>query len=306
MSTNMKVRKKGRETTALEKRNTAVAVFAGVAIIPLLFMLWIGYQLGDANKVNKDNLKAQLDTKIAELEKAHADMAVFQQTVSELGYTFAKADSVYDKFRTEGLKKLNDQLKDAETESDFRRWDNDMDEGQDDFKHTIERIEKPLVFEEDSPIYDILENAKAWLVAYSKAKADEMYEIKLNRKNTQGIETASDLEKKIQELEFEIQKKDLTITNLKTQSNIKAGNELNKDKSNEKELTESQTAYLNVITSNREIKTAIETEISAITEDIVPELRREIFNKKQFNKLKDKLEAKLNTITTKTAELIIR
>ena len=115
-----------------------------------------------------------------------------------------------------------------------------------------------------------------------------------------GADVNSDLQDRIDELEDELQegKLDMKILKAEKSDGNAAGKREVKDSNKEleeadKELKKAEKIYRNVVNINRDVKRAIEAEIKAIVEDIIPELRREIINGKRFEKAKKKLEAKI-------------
>ena len=179
MSAKMKVRIKGKEQTAVEKRNTGIATFALVAVIPLLLSLLIGYELGDTDTVNKENLLVEIDSQQKEIASLTKEVEGAKKNLFIVNEIFSDADSVFKKLNTHDLKNLEQKLRDAESERDFDRWDNDNDQIEDDFQHDLERIIKPLDFDESTPIPFILQYGKRWLEKYAEAKAAELNLMKI-------------------------------------------------------------------------------------------------------------------------------
>lgn len=322
MSANMKVKIKAKEQTGFEKRNTSIAVFASVAAIPLLFTLFVGYMLGNTNSQNEENLQERIVDQQTEIESLNNEIAALNQSFLDLGSVFSSADSVFNKLNTQDLKTLEQKMEDAETERDFNRWDNDNDQVKDDFKHDLEGIIKPLDYDQDTPVPAILESAKSWLKKYAESRADELYLMKINKKLSVGLGTSQDLEDKIDELKDKLLLKEIEIKTMAGSGKQESGSikmdlkgaskelqachkELADLKAAcEKEKEEAAEKYSYVVSQNKEIKEDIERETIAIQEDAISDLRRELFNEKKFDKAKKKLEAKINTISTKAAALI--
>ena len=298
----MKVKKKEKEQTNMEKRNTAISMFALATILPLLLTLFVGFRMGQTREVNEDNFQERYS--LLE-DKKNA----LEHSIKDLNGTFSRANIYFEKFAKEETPKLEEKLDKAESELAISRWENDMGTSKDVFQHLIDTVGQKSLDKDVLPeINTILDHGKKWLNEFSEVKEDELNSIKRNKKNALGMTVTSDLEREIQELKSELTLKDVEIIQLKaalTQGQGKIEDVID-DVGGDKNKAEAELVALKGKTTG--IYDKIIVELDLIRSEIVPSFEGQGFldfkkNKDKIEALKKELENKLNTIERHASDL---
>ena len=277
----MKVRKKARGQTEMEKRNTSILTFVSFALIPLVLTMILGFSLKQTDVVNKDKL-------FQKLESLQAQIDDLEENNRNLDKVFAKADTVLERFVSKEIKVLEDDLKDIKSKIDLEEWEKDREEKIRDFKRNINRIEAPFDFSESLEKNRLLNFGKAWLEEYAEVKNIELYAKQLIREQEIELTESSELENQDQDLQIQLMQKNMEIAGLNREIETYKGNA-------EEDKTDFITKYQSLLSANEKTKTNINAEIKDIEDKILPDLRKLVF-KNKFEKLKNQLETKINNI----------
>ena len=108
----MKIRKKEKEPTAMEKRNTSIVVFAGFALIPLLLTFFLGYFMRNSKEASYDVLVQQLGKIEQERDSILKDKEELKSAIIDLSKVFVKGDSIQEAY-TSVLSDLRSDLRDV-------------------------------------------------------------------------------------------------------------------------------------------------------------------------------------------------
>ncbi len=277
----MKVRKKNRGQTEMEKRNTAITIFILFAITPLFLTMFLGFSLKQSEAVNKDKLFKNLESQ----RKKYDDL---NQNIANLDSVFLQANKLFKQFKDEEAKNLKRELGDIEDKTDLNEWDKDREEKVNNYIRKINKVENSFDFGNSVEKNNLLILAKEWLKEFIEAKDNELYAKQLIKEQSLEIQDGSDLEILEQDLRME-------IVELKNELKSKEKElELYKD-FNEKNESKMISKYSSLLAVNEKTKTAISVEIKDIEDKILPELQRKLFNN-EFDKLKNKLKNKISTI----------
>lgn len=294
---NMRVKIKSKEPTAVEKRNTSMIHFVLVALFPVLLCLYLGFNMGHVEEVNNQNL-------IKKLEELSIKHSTLTKNLEALNVTFLTADTTLERYSKGVFKSLAREVEGIERESAFKYWDNDRTDFIDDFKHYINKVERPLDFKKEKQLNTLLEYGKKWMTAYADLKNDELIEMKLRRKQDLGFEINTDLEQQIQELRTQLSEKNNQISILEKDLQL-IGTLKDRDLSDvEKELVQCRTDLQNLTSGYEEKVTGQTDKIFAELDEIRTQLLnlkgQKFFNLKKdedkVRKLKEAIENKLNAI----------
>jgi len=274
--------------SGIEKRNVTITKFALFTLVPLLLCLLLGFSLSQSETQNKINFQE-------ELSKLENEKKILEDDITQLKNTFFKADSLLKIFKQNDLVELEGSLRAQDNKIGLNNWDNQRKIKISNFETLLKLAIKPEMFNNNNQIQTVILHGKNWLMDYSSSKSTELYATKVNKEEALDVEMDSDLEANNQELRKQIFEKDLEIASLKNDKKQSGGN-------------------LQIATSGMEdikgavlkTKEKINSSIEEIREQIIPELKPQRWKNKngeQIQLFKEKLEAKLTSITTSLSEL---
>ncbi len=292
----MKVKKKQKEETAFEKRNTAISIFALVTLIPLLLSLFLGFSMGKADEVNKNILLKELDS----LREANNSL---KEDVRRIGKIFTDIDTLRLSFNDD-MEKLESELKAIKDDEDdllLRKWKRKQSQKTENYDEEFidaktKKIKNPLLI----PIY---QTCIRWIEDVVATKEDELFAWTLKQKQDIGTDIISDLEKRIQDLEGDLLIKETMIITMQASLGQNQGSTQIQLDNSAKDVKAIQDKYNNLIVGNLGIKDIINDEIKAINQDVFPKLKWGLFNKNEFNELKSLLVAKIDGIQSELNKL---
>ncbi len=316
----MKIRKKVHESP-YEKRNTPLLTFASVAVIPLLLSFLLGTNLGKVTNVNTENMLQQIN--LLESERDSLQQVVIQgrDQVNSIYSAFEQIDSVVEVYKEEVFKSLQDQLSTAQGELDLHRWENDMREQLDDFKHRVSEQTRRLEFDDNHALEGVISFANRWLGTYAQAKGTELFASKISRSVALGQAIDADLQTRIDQLQQDLtncQDQRSVSTQEMTRVQIELDRAREKLGEGEKKIKtnssskNAQIADLKKQVEDCEVKGAtakgvvaghlqsIETELLKLEGQRFLQLRN---NQKEVDKLKGQISIILNQIRTSIQEL---
>lgn len=302
----MKIKKKAREQTVMEKRNNTITQFVLVALVPLLLTFLLGFSLGKADDVNKANLLKQIENLGIQKDSiAKVNQELIAQTEALMG-VFLKADTLIDNFEDIKVKQLEDQLDAAaksdpiDRESAFSKWKDDKDASLRDLKNDIKFLgETHNYFRQIPALSELLESGKRWLEKYADTKGYELLEKMLKKKLQEGADISKDLQDQIDDLTMQLGLKDIELRQSQMSGNDKVGS-IAEDKADIQAKLDALTAL------NEQIKSNITGELDEIQATLIPELKPGSWfnrNEDEINDFKQKLTTKLRAIERNAAEL---
>ncbi len=306
----MKIKEKQKEPTAMEKRNSSIAAFAGFAAIPLLLTLFLGFSLGNTEKANHDKLLTKLDS-ISE------ENSLIKSSANGIKKSFQNVDSLIVEFK-EYMTKVKEELKDTsseglEAEDEIRIWERKWKKKTQDYKLDLDDMSSTK-FEYPS----IATSHKAgikWANEFIAMQEDELFALKVKKKLNVGIEINEDLDKKLEDLEDELVKKDVDIKILTDKLESTEGSSkvekshVAKDYSEmQNKYTELENKYKELIQNNNATKQALDEALNKIRKNILPDLKGTMIggNKDKINKLKELLQADIISLEKSISELKIK
>ncbi len=292
----MKVRKKPKEQTAMEKRNTAIFHFTLVALAPLLLALFLGFSLKKTDIVNKDNLQKKLN-------EVTQDYKQLNQQLFDLNSAFSQADQYQDKFINNDSEKLKNELKEVESQISLKDWERDMKDSLDRFKHEINQFDRPWDFKDNEQTTSLLRLGKKWLREIAKTKDREFlvrqvnHEQKILREEETISDDGTDLSSEVQGLRMELMQKDFDIRSL----NAELEDYQNDAEEGEKELlnklskakSRAEKAKADVTTQIDEIREALESLEGQKFLKLKSDTKKMAALKNQLNLMVDKIERHL-------------
>jgi len=95
----MKIKKKDKEPTAMEKRNTSIVTFMLAALLPLLLCSLLGFTLGNSKSTNEGNFHKQLGD-------LRQENSMLNMHIDSLGRIFSKADVLLNEFNSKNIEAL--------------------------------------------------------------------------------------------------------------------------------------------------------------------------------------------------------
>lgn len=292
----MKVKRNPKEETAFEKRNTAITIFILIALLPLLCMLLLGFNMGKADKVNNKKLFAQLDS----LRNAHNTL---KGNIKRVNTFFGDIDTLRTSYQKSMGRLESDLIAIKEDEEGIlmRKWEREYRKKDQYYEEefidaTTKKIKEPLL----APIF---QKGKLWVEDMITAKQDELFTKKLKQKQTVGADIIDDLNNRIKELEGDLLLKQTLLISLQSQMGQSQGNSQIQIDNSDEDKKIIQDKYDKVLANNLKLKESIDIDLDDIKEEILPALRRGVFNGNEFTTLKDRLENKVNNISIKLGEL---
>ena len=250
---SLKIKAKAQEDTAMEKRNTSIAVFASVAAVPLIFTFLVGMGLGRGERTNTENLQdrvllleRELDSLKHKQENADQDLILLERTLHNM-------DTFVMYYKNVRFSELNEDLEGVERDREFDSWERDMDDLFDEFDHTSDRFGRKVDFVAVDRMNQVLNYAKRWFREIRRAKEDEFLARKDIIRMELGVEASEinedqimALKEKLDECERELYSKDNAISGL------------------EKDISLNQSSSAKEIEDEREKITELEEEINEL------------------------------------------
>ena len=298
----MKIRKKEKQPTAMEKRNTSMVVFAGFALIPLLLTFFLGYSMRNSKEASYDVLVQQLSKSEQERDSILKDKEELKSAIIDLSKVFEKGDSIQESYST-GFSELRSDLRDAISDAEIEaveEWDEKRTREIKKFERALVDVE-PLTKNDNEQIGDIHDIAIKWLKNYSSAVDKEFSSRKRYAENriNQGQQTSdeerlAELEDKLEECEEDVEKLEEDLEDSKKDS----GRDQNRL---EEDLKKAEDTAL-------EVKDDIISEVDDIRNEIVINMEGQGFlnlasTRQKVNELREKLKIKLDKIESHAKDL---
>lgn len=296
----MKIQKKTREQTSLEKRNTALLTFSLFGVIPLLLSFFLGLSFGMTQTANTKNYQARIDRLDHQLDSIQRGQRNFQSRISGLDVALLSGDSLVRAFLKEA-QALGREVQAIEDEAEFPLWERRMETLFDKFKYDIDTLGDFQDLRQQPRLASILERNKYLMNEIAIPKKQELITKQLRKKENIGLQITSDLQATIDELEENLrvcQDEKGQLMAEKSQSQSQVGDTENVNQDLEARVVELQEAHASV-------KTNVLAEIDAIRTDIFPDLEggRIFGNRNRISELKELLVNSVNKIEREVSDL---
>lgn len=294
----MKIKKKTKEVTAFEKRNTSIVVFSLVALVPLLFSFLIGFSVSKTSNSNNENLLNELDASNQKADSLDKRYAQLESKMGELVALYSKADTMIDDFEQKKLKHLKsllDEIEDGTDQTAFDRWKDDKEDVVYEFGRDIERLDKGTDFDDFPIMVELLDKTKSWLGKYAKTKGYELNERMLRKKLELGAGISADQDQEIENLKGEIRAKDFEIQLLK----VSAANASGTAGQKEGDKAELMKQLIDIQSTSKTVKEEVTTVIDDIRKSAVNDLTKDRLLKNSTDNIKafkDNLEVEIKKI----------
>lgn len=218
----MEIKRKAKEPSPFEKRNTAILNFLLIALIPLLLVFILGFSLGKTGDVNTKVLTKQLEKKQTELDSIQNAYYSLVENISLVELAFAHIDSlVFDEKRliAKGISDLEQRLNeidDGSNNTPFEIWDGRRVSNFNSYANLVnDKYSEINHLLETNYLTTILERGlgtEGWVNKYLNNKKIQLNETKKLKRNFLGESIVEDLNTEIevltkskQNLEFELQ-----------------------------------------------------------------------------------------------------
>ncbi|MCB0630866.1 MAG: hypothetical protein R2824_07110 [Saprospiraceae bacterium] len=295
----MKVKKKAREQTAMEKRNTSIVNFVLVALVPVLLCILLGFSLRQSNIENKEN-------SFKKVKALEAERDSIKNKIGKLTGTFFKADTILNRFNRNDFKILEQSLKAADNPIAFNNWEIDRAERISKLRSSFRTVENDEDFKEEDDARATLDFGKKWLQAFSDTKDKELFAMKQIRQNEVGVQMDQLLQDQIDNLKKDLTAKDLEISKLEIKLLQSQGQKIQLEQGSEKDTKAIEKELEDIKSNNGKLKEKIETQVSR-AEKILSDLKEKgIFRKtEEIQAFKKDLDEQLKNIRDELLELEI-
>lgn len=298
-SEKIKIEKKQKESTAMEKRNTSIAVFAGFALIPLLLTFLLGFSMSNAKSANHSKLVKEVTRLKNKADSLQREKAAIEKTAIKLSGIFSTGDSLLEDYK-KTLSLLKGELNDIEDIQGSEDWDDKLRTAKSDFKDYTSEM-RIITKNKNIHLKKVHDVGLEWLGNFSNAKEKELAARRREIEHRISQGKISEAETLIAELEDKLEDKEKEIDDLKDDLKYYTKESSEDRKDIEEELKDAQK-------NAKEIKKDIIKKVDEIRDDIVLKIEGQRFwqmknTKKEVNSLKDQLKIKLDKIESHAKDL---